>query len=211
MLAEDGPHAAHLAAMPGERKALAEGAGSLDRALIEVEAREMNVLSSVVQQWAEKTGGIGFDSRAYAALMDRARSLDAKPHLPEGLRGTVDVLLARDERWAHNRDRVQAFLERAAEFERARNALTQMDVTTDSFEERRQARQDCGQKEKEVLDEAAAIRKDMPQHELAAHLAAAGADPDAVREREEEIRSRIAQEQEKQAALRRSRDRGMSL
>ncbi len=110
-----------------------------------------------------------------------------------------------------NRNRVEAFLVRAAELERARNALTQMDVTTNSFEERRQARQDCRQKEKEVLDEAAALRKDVPQHELAAHLGAAGAGPDAVQEREEEIRNRIAREQEKQAALRMSKDRGMSM
>ena len=211
MLAEDAPHAPHLDAIPGERKALAEGTGRLDRALIEVEARETVVLSSVVQKWADETGGIGFDSRAYDALMERARSLDARPHLPEDLRGTVDGLLARDERWALDRDRVQAFLVRAAEFERARNALTQMDVTTNSFEERRQARRDCEQKEKEVLDEAAALRKDVPERELAAHLGAAGAGPDTVREREEEIRKRIAQEQEKQAALRMSKDRGMSM
>ena len=211
MLANDAPHARHLAALPAERKALAEGTGRLDRALIEVEARETVVLSSVAQKWAEKTGGIGFDSRDYAALMERARSLDARPHLPESLRSTVDGLLARDERWSLNRDRVEAFLVRAAEFERARNALAQMDVSTNSFEERRQARQDCRQKEKEVLDEATALRKDVPQHELAAHLGAAGAGPDTVREREEEIRNRIAQEQEKQAALRMSKDRGMSM
>ena len=211
MLANDAPHAPHLAALPAERKALAEGTGHLDRALIEVEARETVVLSSVVQKWANETGGIGFDSRAYAALMERARSLDARPHLPEDLRGTVDGLLARDERWALDRDRVEAFLVRAAEFERARNALTQMDVTTNSFEERRQARQDCERKEKEVLDEAVAIRKNMPERELAAHLAAAGAGSDTVREREEEIRNRIAREQERQAALRMSKDRGMSM
>ena len=171
----------------------------------------MTVLSSVVQEWAEETGGIGFDSRAYAALMERARSLDARPHLPEGLRGTVDGILARDERWAFNRDRVEAFLERAAEAGRARQVMTQQRVTTSSFEERLQARQDCRRKEKEVLDEAAALGKDVPQHELAAHLGAAGVGPDAVREREGEIRNRMAQEQEKQAALRMSRDRGMSL
>jgi len=169
------------------------------------------VLSSVVQEWAEETGGIGFDSRAYAALMERARSLDARPHLPEGLRGTVDGILLRDERWALDRDRVEAFLERAAEAGRARQVMTQQRVTTSSFEERLQARQDCRQKEQETLDEAAALRKDVPQHELAAHLGAAGAGPDAVREREEEIRNRIAQEQEKQAAQRMSRDRGMSM
>ncbi len=211
MLANDAPHAPHLAALPAECKALAEGTVRLDRALIEVEARETDVLSSVVQQWAEETGGIGFDSRDYAALMDRARSLDARPHLPERLRDRVDVLLLRDERWAHNRDRVEAFLARAAEAERARQVLTQQRVTTASFEERLQARQDCRQKEKEVLDEAAALRKDMPKHELAAHLAAAGVGPDTVQKREEGIRNRIAQEQERQAALRRSRGRGMSM
>ena len=211
MQVNDAPHVRHLAAMPGEREALAEGTGRLDRALIEVEAREMNVLSSVVQQWAEETGGIGFDSRDHAALMERARSLDARLHLPERLRSTVDVLLFRDEFWAINRDRVEAFLKRAAKVESARIDLTQIDVTTSSFEERLQARQDCRQKEQEILDEAAALRKDMPKHELAAHLGAAGAGPDAVREREEEIRNRIAQEQEKQAALRMSQDRGMSM
>ncbi len=211
MQVNDAPQARHLAAMPGERDALAEGTSRLDRAMIEVEAREMTVLSSVAHRWAEETGGIAYDARGYTGLMERARSLDARPHLPEGLRGTVDGILARDERWAFNRDRVEAFLVRAAEFERARNALTQMDVTTNSFEERRQARQDCEQKEKEVLDEAAALRQDLPKRELAAHLGAAGAGPDAVREREEEIRNRIAREQEKQAALRMSRDRGMSM
>lgn len=110
-----------------------------------------------------------------------------------------------------NGDRVQAFLARAGEVERARRDLTEISVTSPSFEERMQARRDCEQKEREVLDEAAALRKDMPQHEFAAHLGAAGADPDAVREREEEIRNRIAQEQEKQAALRMSQDRGMSM
>ena len=211
MQVNDAPHVRHLAAMPGERGVLAEGTGRLDRALLAVEAREMDVLSSVAHRWAEETGGIAYDARAYTGLMERARSLDARPHLPEGLRGTVDGLLARDERWAFNRDRVEAFLKRAARVESARNDLTQMDVTTSSFEERLEARRDCRQKEKEILDEAVALRQDLPERELAAHLGAAGAGPDAVREREEEIRNRIAQEQEKQAALRMSRDRGMSM
>ena len=43
MLAEDGPHGSHLAAMPGAQGALVEGTGRLDRALIEVEARETDV------------------------------------------------------------------------------------------------------------------------------------------------------------------------
>ena len=143
--------------------------------------------------------------------MERAHSLDARPDLPEGLRDRVDGILVRDACWSSNRDRVEAFLGRAAKVESARNDLTRMDVTTSTFEERLEARRDCKQKEKEILDEAAALGRDMPQHELAAHLGAAGAGPDAVREREEEIRNRIAQEQEKQAALRKSQDRGMSM
>ena len=139
------------------------------------------------------------------------RLLLAAVALIESLRGTVDGLLAKDERWALNRVRVEAFLKRAAEAERARHVMTQQRVTTTSFEERMQAREDCRQKEQEVLDEAAALRKDVPQHELAAHLGVVGAGPDAVREREEEIRNRIAQEQERQAAQRMSRDRGISM
>ena len=211
MLANDAPHARHLAAMPDERNALVEGTGRLDRALIAVEAREMDVLSTVAHRWANETGGIAFDAGAYAALMERARSLDAKPRLPQNLRDTVDGLLVRDERWALNRDRVERFLRQAAEAESARQVMTQMRVTTTSFEERLQARRDCEQKEKEVLDEAAALGKDVPQRELAAHLGAAGAGPDAVREREEEIRNRIALEEEKRAALRMSKDHGMSM
>ena len=54
MLAEDGPHAPHLAAMPDERKALVKATSSLDRALLAAEARETNVLSAVVRRSADK-------------------------------------------------------------------------------------------------------------------------------------------------------------
>ena len=89
--------------------------------------------------------------------------------------------------------------------------MTQQRVTTSSFEERLQARRDCRQNEKEILDEAAALRKDVPQHEFAAHLDAAGAGPDAAREREEKIRNRIALQEERYAAQRTRQDRGLSM
>ena len=54
MLAEDSPHGSHLAAMPGERKALVEGAGRLDRALLAVEARETSLLTAVAQRSADE-------------------------------------------------------------------------------------------------------------------------------------------------------------
>ena len=171
----------------------------------------MNVLSAVVQRCAEETGGIAFDASGYAGLMERARSLDARPYLPEGLRNTVHNIIDRDECWALDRDGVKAFLGRAAEVESARNVLTQKRGTMSSFEERLQAWRDCRRKEKEILDEAVALRKDMPKRELAAHLRAAGVGPDAVQKREEKIRNRIAREEERYAAERVRQDRGLSM
>ena len=179
---KDGPHAPHLAAMPGERKALVKATSRLDRALLAVEAREMNLLSADVQRWAEETGGIAFDASGYAALMDRAHSLDARPHLAEGLRNTVDGLLFRDACWARHRDRVEALLERAAGVESARNVLTYTGGTMSTPEEQLQARRDWRREAEQILDEAVALKKDFPKHELAAHLGAAGVGPDAVRE-----------------------------
>ena len=54
MLAEDDPHGSHLAAMPGERKALVKATSSLESALLAVKARETNVLSAVVRRSADK-------------------------------------------------------------------------------------------------------------------------------------------------------------
>ena len=51
---KDGPHAPHLAAMPGERKALVKATSRLESALLAVEAREKNVLSAVVRRSAEE-------------------------------------------------------------------------------------------------------------------------------------------------------------
>ncbi len=54
MLAKKGPHAPHLAAMPGERGELVEATSSLESALLAVKARETNVLSAVVRRSADK-------------------------------------------------------------------------------------------------------------------------------------------------------------
>ena len=212
MLVKDGPHARHLDAMRGERGVLVEGTGRLDRALLAVEAREMNLLSTVVQQLAAETGGIALDASGYPGLMERARSLDVRTHLPEGPRNTVQDLLARDARWARDRDRVGAFLERAAEVERARNVLTETDGMALTPAEQPRAWPGWRRKAGQVLDEAAGLRKDIPKHELTAHLGAAGVGPDAVGEREEKIRNRIARDEERRATAERVRqDRGLSM
>ena len=62
-------------------------------------------------------------------------------------------------------------------------------------------RQDAQQ----VLDEAKALRDDIPQRELAAHLGAAGAGPDEIEETEREIRERIAEQERARAAAERER------
>ena len=163
MLVKDGPHARHLAAMPGERGALVEGTSRLDRALLAVEAREMNLLSADVQRSTKETGGIALDASGYAALMDRAHSLDARPHLAEGLRNTVDGLLFRDACWARHRDRVEALLERAAGVKSARNVLTYTGGTMSTPEEQLQARRDWRREAEQILDEAVALKKDFPK------------------------------------------------
>lgn len=132
MLAEDAPPVRHLAARPDERKALAEGTGRLDRALVAVEAREMDVLSTVAQRWAEKIGGIAFDSRAYAALMERA--------LPRRQAPSAGRVAQRSRR--HSR--------------KGRRLVDESGQGPGIPRAGRRGR------------EGAALRKDMPQHELAA-------------------------------------------
>ena len=84
MLVKDGPHARHLAAMPSECEALVERTSRLDRALLAVEAREMNLLSADVQRSTKETGGIALDSRDANAIL-RQDGPEALRALPEPL------------------------------------------------------------------------------------------------------------------------------
>ena len=84
MLAEDGPHGSHLAAMPDEHGALVEATSRLDRALLAVEAREMNLLPADVQRSTKETGGIALDSRDANAIL--------RQDGPEALRPLLDPL-----------------------------------------------------------------------------------------------------------------------
>ena len=182
MRAKESAHAPHLNAMPDEREALLEAARRLDRGLVAAELAEANRLATMTRRFAEKTGGLAFDARGYAELMERVRSLDARLDLAKGdLRGRLQGHLARDERWTRDRDRVVAFLERAGEVERART--TPAEGRPDH---------DWRRKAGQILDEAKALRKDIVKHELAAHLRAVGAAPDALEAKEETIGNRIA-------------------
>ena len=81
MLAEDGPHGSHLAAMPGEREALVEGTSRLERALLAVEARETKLLLSAdMQRSAEEL------HRDWEAHVRRGQSRPRASLLPAGAR-----------------------------------------------------------------------------------------------------------------------------
>ena len=113
MLAEDGPHAPHLAAMPGERKALVEATGGLERELLAVEARETKLLAALVQRsldefhrdWqahlAEATAAHvdPFYMPRHEGLIDRLQELRRHPaveELPERARNWIDSILEQD-------------------------------------------------------------------------------------------------------------------
>ena len=113
MLAKDGPHAPHLAAMPDERKALVKATSSLDRALLAVEARETKLLSAVVQRSAEEfrrdwKAHIGEATAArvhpfylprHEGLISRLQELRQHPaveELPERERNQIDSILKQD-------------------------------------------------------------------------------------------------------------------
>ena len=207
MLADGSPHAPHLAAMPGERRALVENAGWLDSALIEIEAGEMDRLAEIAEGWAAETGGIAFDAPQHAELMERVRSLDARPDLPDHVREAVRDRLERHERLEKSRADVDAFLDLAGQLLHDRDRLTET-----APEDRAQAalpltweewRQDADR----MLKDAEALGRDIPERELAAHLAAVGGGPRAIDESTAKIRERIeldeaAEEQARIAAER---------
>ena len=182
MRAEDGPHAPHLEAMPAEREALDGAVRGLDAAAADAAFLETLRLARSARAFEERTGGIGYDAPTHGASMARARALDARPDLPEGRRKTVDALLRQDARLGKDRQRVGAFLDAAAEVEDGRRAAA------------------AG-----MVEEAKAIRKDIPQPQLVAHLSAFGAGPDGVEKKERKIRERIAREEAARRAAERAR------
>ena len=86
MLAEDGPHTPHLAAMPDEREALVEARSRLERALLAVEARETKLLSAVVRQSADEL------RRDWNAHLAEARAARVDPFYVPGHEELIDRL-----------------------------------------------------------------------------------------------------------------------
>ena len=195
MRAEKSPHAPHLAAMAEEREALDAAVRDLDRTVAAVEVREMDLLATLAQDQARKAGGIAYDAPSWPQLMARVHALDARPDLAEGPRRKVDGHLAGVRRWKAERERVGSFLDRAGEALRARDRLAETAARGASPEWERWKR-DADR----IAAEAAALSGDIPQPELAAHLAALGAEPDGIDGKREEIRKRIARDEAVRAA-----------
>ena len=137
---KDGPHAPHLAAMPGERKALVKATSSLDRALLAVEARETKLLSTVVQRSAEEFRrdwkahiGEATAARVHSfylpgreELIDRLQKLRADPaveELPERERNQIDSILEQNTRQTKAISHVDNHL---AQVQRCRNHLEEL-------------------------------------------------------------------------------------
>ena len=140
MLAKKGPHAPHLAAMPGERGELVTAKSSLESALLAVKARETNVLSAVVQRSAEefRRDWHTHVSRATTAhahpfyvvghteLIDRLQQLRNQPAvtaLPATELAQIDSILSEAQRQNRALSHVQEYL---AQIEPCRTRLHQL-------------------------------------------------------------------------------------
>ena len=201
MQAGESPHAPHLEAMPEESAALAGTAEELSRELHWAVVAEAIHLNRNLREFARDTGGIEFDAEDYGAQMDRLRWLDAQPDLPERIREANWQMFAWDARWRRERDRVAGFLERAGGFVRARMDLEEEirvmyeppGLTAAAGNWRVEARN--------LLDEAKALGHGIARRDLAAHLNAAGAEPDAIAELAARIRAMLARDEEARAAM----------
>ena len=204
MTADGSDHGPHLDAMADERRALGDATQRLDAAIVEAEYREMGLLMGEAAAYARETGGIAYDAPGYGPLMERARSLDARPDLPQDRRETVRQVVAADERWAAERKRVGTFVEAARGVESERGKL---DAAARAGRTPAEELPEWGgwQKKANAAAVAAeAIREEVPAHGLGAHLASFGFGPDEVDERKKEIEERIERDERarEQAALR---------
>ena len=201
MQAGESPHAPHLETMPEESADLARTAEELSRELYRALVAEAIHLRGKTRKFARDTGGIEFYAEDYRTLMERLRWIDAQPDLPESTRGAVWEMVVWDARWRRDRHRVAGFLERARGFLRARKNLEEEirvmyeppGLTAAAGNWRVEAR--------DLLDEAKALGHGIARRDLAAHLNADGAEPDAIAELAARIRAMLARDEEARAAM----------
>ena len=195
MLAQGSAHRPHLDAMPEERQALIGAMQRLDGAVVAAEAAEMSRLAAMTESTAAETGGIAFDAEGYELLMECVHALEARHLLPEDVRDAVWDRLQRHERWEEDRANVDAVLDMAGQVLSDRESLPY------AWEE---WRRDAGA----ILENARSLQRDIPERELKAHLAAAGAGPGAIGEAAGHIGDRIARDEQARDAAGRERQAG---
>ena len=126
MLAEDGAHAPHLAAMPGERKALVEATSSLESALLAVKAEELHRDWKAHVSRATTAHAHPFYVVGHAELIDRLQQLRNQPAvtaLPASELAQIDSILREDRRQTKAVSHVHNYLDKV---ERCRNDLKEL-------------------------------------------------------------------------------------
>ena len=177
MLAEGSPHAPHLAAMPEECGKLVEAAGRLETALAEIGTAQADYLQELVGQPAESAGATASDAAELADPGERARLARD--------RARVGAFLDLARKRLNDRDRMDSL---PPEF----RAPMGLPLTPEAWKQDADA----------ALAEADALRRDIPEGELKAHLDAADARPDAIDEYAAKIAERLREDEEARAAER---------
>ena len=167
--------------VPAEPAPTAPVDGEPERLRCEVQMLEAARLCDDTAAAAGEAGGIALDAEGYGALIERFRALAAerRPGLPPELRDRVRMLLGRDARWRRDRGRVADFLGRAGGFARSRPDLEEDLRALGAPSDAAPAETGWREEANALLDEAKAIADGIAGPELAAHLKAAGAAPDA--------------------------------
>ena len=126
MLAEDGTHAPHLAAMPGERKALVKATSSLESALLAVKAQELRRDWHTHVSRAMTAHAHPFYVVGHTELIDRLQQLRNQPAvaaLPASELAQLDSILGEAQRQNRALSHVQEYL---AQIEPCRTRLQQL-------------------------------------------------------------------------------------
>ena len=126
MLVEDGTHAPHLAAMPGERKALVKATSSLESALLAVEAQELRRDWHTHVSRAMTAHAHPFYVVGHTELIDRLQQLRNQPAvaaLPASELAQLDSILGEAQRQNRALSHVQEYL---AQIEPCRTRLQQL-------------------------------------------------------------------------------------
>ncbi|MCY4590494.1 MAG: relaxase domain-containing protein [Alphaproteobacteria bacterium] len=192
MRASDSPHAPHLDAMPRESAAIRAAMLRLDAGLVEAGRREIRRLAILAREQAGVGAGSVFDTPAHRAMIGRARALDACESVAAETRTLLRELLDQDRGWRGQRERIRAFLDAAAAFDRVQAARA---AETGPVPLEEVVAREVWRDALRIAEEAGAIGAGIAGEDLAAHLAALGGAPDAVEAIGTAMRRRAAEDE----------------